>query len=131
MMSGRGGDFPLHAAEVDLSALVLCAVPIIREGILHLIRARFGGELRAAGADGWAAHAAAAVAGRRFDVVVVHRGGAFTAAGLSRIANAAQNATVIVVGPQAGPRLRSLPALVRGVALGAPIEEWCGVLRSA
>ncbi len=126
MKSGRRQQSPFSGADPELSALVLCAVPIVRAGIMHLIRARFGGEVRVAGAEGWAPVAA----GERYDIVVFYRAGAMTAARLARIAAAARDSAVVVVGPQAGPRFPGLPAFVHWVALGAPIDEWCRVMRA-
>jgi len=132
MKSGRRELLPLGGADGELTALVLCAVPIVRAGIMHLIRARFGGEVRVVGAEGWPARGAApASADERFDISIFHLAGIPTPARLARIAAAAQHSAVIVVGRQAAPRLRALPAAVRWVALGAPIDEWCRVMRAA
>ncbi|MEK6243942.1 MAG: LuxR C-terminal-related transcriptional regulator [Pseudomonadota bacterium] len=114
-----------------MSALVLCALPIVRAGIVQLIRARFGDEIRVVSADGLAPHPALAAADQRFDILIFHPLGVITAARLSRIAAAARESVVIVVGPQAGPRLRALPAFARWIALGAPIDDWCRVMRAA
>jgi len=131
METGRREQPPLGGTEAGLSALVLCAVPIVRAGILHLIRARFGGELRVVAADGWGPRTVPDAADQRFDIKIFHFAGVRAAGRLSRIAAAARDAVVIVVGPQAGPRLPALPAAVRWIALGAPIDEWCRVVRAA
>lgn len=131
MNSGRREPLPVCGVAAELSALVLCALPIVRAGIVQLIRARFGDEIRVVSADGWAPHPALAAADERFDIVIFHPMGVMTAARLSRIAAAARDSVVIVVGPQAGPRVRALPAVARWIALGAPIDDWCRVVRAA
>lgn len=131
MKSSRREQPSLGAAQAELSALVLCAVPIVRAGIVHVIRARFGGELRVVGADETAPPRAPAEADQRFDIKIFHLAGARAAGGLARIAAAARDAVVIVVGPRDSQRQLALPAAVHWIALGAPLDEWCRVVRSA
>ncbi len=131
MKSVRPEQLPIGGADAALCALVLCSVPIVRAGIMHLIRARFSGELRVVGADGWGPRRVPVAVDQRFDIKIFHFASVRAADRLSRIAAAARDAVVIVVGPEGGPRQLALPAAVRWVALGAPLSEWCRVVRAA
>jgi DNA-binding NarL/FixJ family response regulator len=131
MKSSRREQPSLGAAQAELSALVLCAVPIVRAGIVHVIRARFGGELRVAGTDGQAAPKAPAADDERFDIKIFHLAGLQAADRPSRIAAAVQDSVVIAFGAPARAQQHALPAAVHWVALGAPLDEWCRVVRSA
>ncbi len=127
-----GGDYggELRRNET-LWALVLGGAPIVRAGIIYMVKRQYAGRAHVFSADWQTRDRALAECGGRLDLIVVHSDAEASREACLRLVNGIDGVGAVVVVPPTELRLVARQDGMVLIPLGAPLPSWRKALRLA
>jgi DNA-binding CsgD family transcriptional regulator len=114
-----------------LCALVLGGAPIVRAGIIYMLKRQYAGRAHVFSADWQARDRALAECGERLDLVVLHSDGEASPDACLRLVNGIKGAGALVVVPPTEMRLVTRQDGIVLIPLGSPLQIWRKALQVA
>ena len=114
-----------------LCALVLGGAPIVRAGIIYMLKRQYAGRAHVFSADWQARDRALAGCGKRLDLMVLYSDGEASQEACLRLVNGANGVGALVVVPPTQMRLVARQDGVVLIPLGAPLPIWRKALQVA